>query len=137
MNEKKLEKLKTYLMKLLNAANRWNTKGEDPPLLRVKYRDHLRFWGWGIGRAIERMEAGAYLVRLGWRVWEDPNWLLLWEGGANMEARAILKNCILEEKRLDTPELIQDLRWVLAGLLLVCGPTFDCLLKAEGGDLAK
>ena len=129
MNEPKQEKVKAYLRRLLDAVNRVPPAPEDPPLLHVKYQDHLRFFGWGIGRAIERMEQGAFLKRLGWKVWEDREWILLWEGGRYMESRAILKNCIIEEKRMDTPETVEALRWVLAGCLILMGPKFDRLLS--------
>lgn len=133
-NEPTLKKVKAYVRRLLEAANRYSPTDGEPALLHVRYRDHLRFFGWDLFHAVERMEAGAYLDRLGWKVWEDPEWLLLWQGGPNMEARAILKKCILEAIRLDTPELIQDLRWVFAGLLLLCSPKFDCLLLSQPAE---
>lgn len=131
MNEEARQKMIMYVMALLNAVNQISNEEfcQGPTLLFVTFNDHYKTVGWEPEAVVERLGNRPPLSCLGWRHFENEDWLILTGTEKNPfpVAWTILKNGIIKRVRLNTPEVLQALRWGLAACLMILGPKFDRL----------
>ena len=135
MSEEARQKTILYVMSLLDAVNQISSEEfcQGPTLLFVTFNDHYKTIGWAAEAVVERLQTRAPLSCLGWHYFENEEYLILvgTEKNPFLVAWTILKSGIIKRIRLNTPEVLDSLRWAFVGALTMLDDGSDLRLQLK------
>ena len=135
MNDQERQQIIVYVRGLLDGANQISSEEfcQGPTLLYVKFRDHWKVTGWKPRKVVERLQTRPPLQVCGWRHFENEDWLILTGTEKNrfLVSWTILKSGIIKRIRLNIPEVLESLRWALAGALAILDDSSDLRLQLK------